>query len=231
MNREELLENHERLCGSALQLMRRKNHDYAGRGGESPFANFTRCESMGICTTEQGFLVRLTDKLSRLSSFIEAGTLQVKDESVEDTILDVINYAVLFQSYLQEKKERNHETLPDPRHNGSHRNDHHRNGSVGGRNLPEGVVFDHGLGSSTNRRRRSPLGHGHALTGDRHRRQCLTDPVEQPEQELLPRERTARQSGPLHRLGEDLARRPRQQGPIEIEERSTVSHVSNLDAD
>jgi hypothetical protein len=105
MNREQLLENHNRLCTTALNLMRRKNHDYAGRGGESPFANFTRCESMGICTTEQGFLVRMTDKMSRLSSFIEAGTLQVKDESVEDTILDIINYAVLFQSYLESKKE------------------------------------------------------------------------------------------------------------------------------
>jgi hypothetical protein len=110
MNREQLLENHNRLCTTALNLMRKKNHDYAGRGGESPFANFTRCESMGICTTEQGFLVRMTDKMSRLSSFIEAGTLQVKDESVEDTILDIINYAVLFQSYLQEKKE-NHDPV------------------------------------------------------------------------------------------------------------------------
>lgn len=105
MDRTELLKNHQELCRKAYELMQRKNHDYAGRGGESPFANFTRCESMGICTTEQGFLVRMTDKMSRLSSFIEAGTLQVKDESVEDTILDIINYAVLFQSYLQEKKE------------------------------------------------------------------------------------------------------------------------------
>ena len=122
MNRERLLKNHERLCTTALNLMKRKNHDYAGRGGESPFANFTRCEAMGICTTEQGFLVRMTDKMSRLSSFIEAGTLQVKDESVEDTILDIINYAVLFQSFLQEKKEKQsdpveHDRNPVPVHN------------------------------------------------------------------------------------------------------------------
>lgn len=107
MNRTELLKNHQELCRKAYEIMQRKNHDYAGRGGESPFANFTRCESMGICTTEQGFLVRLTDKMSRLSSFVESGVLQVKDESVEDTILDVINYAVLFRSYLQQKETAN----------------------------------------------------------------------------------------------------------------------------
>lgn len=122
MNREQLLNNHANLCASAMNLMRKKNHDYAGRGGESPFANFTRCESMGICSTEQGFLVRLTDKMSRLSSFIESGTLQVKDESVEDTILDIINYAVLFHSFLQEKKEvksdsDKHDRNPVPVHN------------------------------------------------------------------------------------------------------------------
>lgn len=142
MNRQELLKNHERLCGLALDLMKKKNHDYAGRGGESPFANFTRCEAMGICSTEQGFLVRLTDKMSRLSSFIEAGTLQVKDESVEDTILDVINYAVLFQSYLQEKKEQQtHESPINAHRNGVHLHDHHRNGRAP-RTLCVGGVSD-----------------------------------------------------------------------------------------
>jgi hypothetical protein len=88
----------------AFSLMQKKNADYAGRSGEEPFANFTRCEAMGICKTEAGMLVRMTDKMSRLSSFAESGTLMVKDESVEDTCLDLINYAVLFYSYLQGKK-------------------------------------------------------------------------------------------------------------------------------
>jgi hypothetical protein len=43
--------------------------------------------------------------MSRLSSFVESGTLLVKDESVEDTCLDLINYAVLFYSYIQSVKE------------------------------------------------------------------------------------------------------------------------------
>lgn len=105
MNRETLLHHHQSLCGDAFSLMQKKNADYAGRSGEEPFANFTRCESMGICKTEAGMLVRMTDKMSRLSSFVESGTLLVKDESVEDTCLDLINYAVLFYSYVQSVKE------------------------------------------------------------------------------------------------------------------------------
>lgn len=105
MTRDELLVNHEHLCRTALELMRKKNADYAGSGGKQPFANFTRCEAMGVCTTEQGFLVRMTDKMSRLSSFVEKGVFEVKEESLEDTIVDIINYAVLFASYIDSKRE------------------------------------------------------------------------------------------------------------------------------
>ena len=103
MNRDEYLKLHEVLCKAALELSTRKNHDYAGKGGEQPFANFERCEAMGICTTGQGFLVRMTDKLSRLASFEQVGEFKVKDESVKDTVLDIVNYAVLYYAQKQSK--------------------------------------------------------------------------------------------------------------------------------
>lgn len=104
MTRDELLKHHEVLCKQARDLMDKKNRDYAGNDGKQPFANFTRVESMGICSTEQGFLVRLTDKMSRLSSIIESGKTNVKDESFEDTMVDVINYIVLLSAYRQDKR-------------------------------------------------------------------------------------------------------------------------------
>ena len=82
-----------------------KNKDYAGHEGNEPFANFTRVESMGICTTEQGFLTRITDKMSRLSSFIHAGKMNVQDESFQDTVVDVINYMVLLSAYISDRDE------------------------------------------------------------------------------------------------------------------------------
>lgn len=104
MTREELLKHHEILCKQARELMDMKNRDYAGNDGKEPFANFTRVEAMGICSTEQGFMVRLTDKMSRLSSIIESGKNHVKDESFEDTMVDVINYIVLLSAYRQEQR-------------------------------------------------------------------------------------------------------------------------------
>jgi hypothetical protein len=106
MTRDELLQFHEELCNVARELMSKKNRDYAGKDGVEPFANFTRVESMGICKTEQGFMVRLTDKMSRLSSFIHAGKMNVQDESFMDTCVDVINYMVLLAAYLNDKESK-----------------------------------------------------------------------------------------------------------------------------
>jgi hypothetical protein len=105
MNRDELLEYHSAICKSAKELMSLKNRDYAGDRGNEPFANFTRVEAMGICTTEQGFLTRITDKMSRLSSFIDCGKMHVENESFNDTIVDVINYMVLLSAFLKDKEK------------------------------------------------------------------------------------------------------------------------------
>ena len=85
--------------------MNLKNRDYAGHDGLEPFANFTRCEAMGICATESGFMVRVTDKMSRLSSFLKAGKMHVEDESFYDTIVDVINYMVLLAAFIKDKTD------------------------------------------------------------------------------------------------------------------------------
>ena len=106
MTRDELLRFHEQLCKEGRDLMNLKNRDYAGNHGTEPFANFTRCEAMGICDTEQGFMVRITDKMSRLSSFLDSGKMHVEDESFKDTVVDVINYMVLLAAYTKEKDEK-----------------------------------------------------------------------------------------------------------------------------
>lgn len=103
--RQNLLVAHEAMCAKARNLMAKKNMDYAGE--EDIFANFRRTEDMGITTTEKGFLVRMTDKFSRLATFTENNELAVKDESVEDTLIDIINYAVLFHQYIKTKKDEN----------------------------------------------------------------------------------------------------------------------------
>jgi hypothetical protein len=50
-------------------------------------------------------MVRLTDKMSRLSSFVRAGKMHVKDESFKDTCIDVINYMILLAAYINSKDQ------------------------------------------------------------------------------------------------------------------------------
>ena len=89
MNRAQLLDLHTAMTDAARRLMDKKNHDYAGAQGSSPFANFEVAERIGICSTEEGMLVRMTDKLKRLIEFTKSGTLRVEDESVKDTHADM----------------------------------------------------------------------------------------------------------------------------------------------
>lgn len=84
---------HDRLSGDAVALMRKKNHDYGGNS--DPYRNFRMAANLGVDPLA-GILVRMGDKLARLGTYVEKGQLQVKDESVRDTVLDIINYAVLF---------------------------------------------------------------------------------------------------------------------------------------
>lgn len=104
-DRQWLLNLHRELTEEARFLSERKNHDYSGgKDSTHPFLNFTRCESMGVCATEAGIMVRLTDKMSRLSTFITTGSFKVKDEALRDTVLDVINYVIILYAYIQSKK-------------------------------------------------------------------------------------------------------------------------------
>ena len=107
MTREELLNFHMKMCEDARNLMNLKNRDYAGGGGSEPFANFTRCEAMGVCETEAGMLVRVIDKISRMSSFLESGKMHVEDESFYDAMIDVVNYMVLLGAYVKDKDSSN----------------------------------------------------------------------------------------------------------------------------
>jgi hypothetical protein len=103
MNRDELIEYHDELCKAARDLMKMKNHDYAGENAANPWMNFQRSEIMGVCKTEQAFMVRILDKVSRLITFVDAGQLAVKSESVHDSIIDIINYMVLFAAFNSDK--------------------------------------------------------------------------------------------------------------------------------
>lgn len=90
MTRKELYAIHLDLCAAARDIQAKKNADYATES--DIFRNFRMFGLLGI-------LVRMSDKLARLRTFTERGTFTVTDESLRDTIEDLINYAVIFYAY------------------------------------------------------------------------------------------------------------------------------------
>lgn len=76
-------EMHEKICNELTSLYRRKNADYG--------------DSFGKSYKEYGMAmpcIRLEDKLNRLKSLTRKEA-QVADESVEDTLSDLANYAIM----------------------------------------------------------------------------------------------------------------------------------------
>lgn len=102
--KEGYLAFHKECCDKMHEITRRKNADYTG-GASDPFANFQVVENVGVCNVETGFMVRMLDKYMRICALAD-GTreAQVKDESIEDTLLDLANYAILLAGYLKKKR-------------------------------------------------------------------------------------------------------------------------------
>lgn len=109
MTKAEYLKFHKEFCDKMIDVTAKKNADYAG-AGDDPFNNFRQIGSLihteDLDIVAVGFLTRMSDKFSRIGSFIAKGELMVKDESVEDTLHDLANYSALFAGYLREKADK-----------------------------------------------------------------------------------------------------------------------------
>lgn len=74
---------HAEICTALNGIYERKNHDY----GDS-FAKLRNEVSNAI-------LVRIYDKYSRLKTLLLGADQKVKDESIEDTLMDLANYCIM----------------------------------------------------------------------------------------------------------------------------------------
>ena len=104
-----VLEVHENLCNAARAIIKIKGRDYNREqqiDGDTLF-NMSVSAILGITkTVTQGILVRISDKFMRLISLtkVPTETPAVKNESVKDTIQDMINYRVYL--YIKYEEER-----------------------------------------------------------------------------------------------------------------------------
>lgn len=92
-----------------MSLIDRKGADYnrdQQEQGDTLF-NLKVCELLGVVpSTEEGILVRLSDKFMRLISLTKPGrNAAVKEESVLDTIDDIHNYADYLGLIWQQRRK------------------------------------------------------------------------------------------------------------------------------
>jgi hypothetical protein len=98
MTQSELLDFFDESVAKMRELIETKNHDYAG-GSPDAFHNFFTVEKLEITSTERGLLTRMTDKFCRVINFVKMEKLAVKEESFQDTCLDLANYSLILAAY------------------------------------------------------------------------------------------------------------------------------------
>ena len=75
---------HKLMCEKLNALYEAKNADYGDSFGKS-------YKEYGLTMS----CIRLEDKLNRLKSLNFSRSIKVKDESIEDTLMDLANYAIM----------------------------------------------------------------------------------------------------------------------------------------
>lgn len=96
MTHKEYIEHISKVFAEALEVTQKKNADYANP--DDAFFNFKH-SAFAKVSMERGVLVRLFDKMSRISNLIDRDN-KVKDESVRDTIRDAIVYLGILDAML-----------------------------------------------------------------------------------------------------------------------------------
>lgn len=86
-----------------MEVQTAKGHDYSGQQKDD-LENLRASEEMGI-PAWVGVLIRMNDKMTRLKNFAKSNILQVKDEQVEDTLLDLAVYSFLNIILYRESSE------------------------------------------------------------------------------------------------------------------------------
>lgn len=115
MNREEHLQLMKQKMDKNLEIASKKNQDYCGKNEDSdPFSNFKLASilSNGRLTIEDSIFTRLADKVARIGTLLSQEAI-VNDESIQDTLNDLSNYALILSNYLDSKKPKRGVPLPD----------------------------------------------------------------------------------------------------------------------
>ena len=97
MNRDQFVQEIKDTYKRCLGILEKKNADYANQ--DNPWHNFEFSQLVGV-DVPHAIMVRILDKMARIGNLLKRGG-QVKDEKIEDTIEDAINYLAILLAYLK----------------------------------------------------------------------------------------------------------------------------------
>lgn len=86
------LEVMELLTDEILELYEKKNSDYGN-------SFYKQLDEDGLLVSK----IRLQDKLSRFSSIIKKDTIEVEDEKLRDTLIDLATYSIMTVAWMDNK--------------------------------------------------------------------------------------------------------------------------------
>jgi len=100
MKQIELFDFAEKNFKKCLEILKKKNHDYSK--GDDALKNFRASEFLGVKMVD-GVLARMSDKFMRIGTLLHGADAKVKEETLEDTILDLVNYAIILKAIIEDK--------------------------------------------------------------------------------------------------------------------------------
>ena len=89
-------DRHMAICKKLNEIYKKKNHDY----GDSFSESYGRYGNVMP-------IIRLEDKLNRFRNLVMNGNVEVKTESMEDTLLDLANYAIMTVIEIESREGKN----------------------------------------------------------------------------------------------------------------------------
>lgn len=95
----DIIEKHKQLCDKIHKICSDKNKDYGNSASEL-------FEKFGLIS----YVVRINDKVNRINNLMKHDPL-VKDEKIEDTLMDLANYCLLALADLELNKEKGDDIL------------------------------------------------------------------------------------------------------------------------
>lgn len=102
MNNTEFLQDIKKNQEKGYNLTFSKNADYAGH--DCVFKNFDVVEHICGISSERGILVRMCDKITRIGNLLDRKE-KVRDETIEDTLLDLANYSYILLARIKARKK------------------------------------------------------------------------------------------------------------------------------